>query len=1430
MGTLSACMKETGAIARSRMALKAYVLVVAAIAVSGPVTATNQSTAPVQAIVAGSYPAPHSKLGDHDQLVPYAPLDTSGKAQHPNDVFSSLSGRNSTSQLSQSKAIIIGPVSNAGRCRYPNWIQCVGFDARPIGSLLDFSFKFTVDFNKVHGEGMDIYVRSDVDGARELIFPVSRHLDLCNGWVVNNPYFQYWYCVPETAVNDWIAYKSLGGLSDDLYHRPGRYGANSFEIEVNGVMQGAIPFSLSALSVAKKDGDAQEGLIKKRLPKPLTWKTTDHELREAWVGLEHYSNAEYGPSPFESRVGSPTGAVGASFVPTHGSGYLTLGDKIGVYAVELLLDSTPESWMPINYMFENSPPFAVFTAVAKEGLPAPDHPEAEEENGDESKKDCAKVVADPIDLSTGNVFSEKRLYEQRGDSPLEFTLYYNSLGNKSRITQSLHTTSLDRYVVLPVGDGPAKVRRPDGRTIRFDQVGAAFAPQPHFLERLERSGSGWKFTDANQTIELFDSTGNLLSITDLRGRTITAKYSKGKLVQVSENTAGQTMLFAYDGKGRLSTATMPDGIATQFEYDAYGNLSKYGNQYGYSFPAYDDLDYPYGMTAGVFDYDALGRAISGPEPSSVSPSNDRIDIVYHDDGRRTLTRIRDGESRVTEVALDRINGRGFPVEFQGPAYSECGLADGAREFDAAMNITASTQWGVRTEYGEFDAKRQPGLVTTGATTGLAQSVEIEYDPRFIGKPTKITSPSVFAGGRMIASIVYDDKGNITEQRVDGFRPDGTPVSRKITAEYAGPWGQITRYDGPRTDATDVTTWTYDSRSKKLVSVTDARGILVRSDMQYNTLGLLGSELTPNGRRVSNVWDSAGLLSERTETGADGARRQTDFGWTDPNGDYKRVLYFVSDQDTFIGQRIQFSTNEKPLGATSFHASNQVNARERVASHSVGLPAGLEAYASYDGAAPSPSNLRTLETVERDAYDRIVSRTSYELSGGAPVARGAIRTTYHPDGTVASVVDADGNTTNYLYDELQRVIREEYSDGSRTLFAYDVHGRTTRVESNTGVVTTFAYDDLGNLLEESSPDRGDIQYQHDSAGNVIAKTDAEGRVTRYAYDAVNALVSIDRTGTAHDVTYIYGGCAQGVGRLCSVRTGEGEIVSYAYDSLGRVVRTEYNTVPIQYAYRSWYLDSWLLNNSQVTKADEITYPSGRIVRFEYGDDARVSSVILKEGGNYRTLVEYVDHQPFGGVTTWANYSRKAGVQSFEFGGARNLSGQPRTWRVNAGQTEMLGYDERGLLVTQDNGSDASVFDFDSVGRLIGTAGSLGTRAYGYDLNGNRTTLSSDGVVTPLSYVAGSNRLSSDGAWNYTLSADGSTTRKLDVLGTGQGWRFDYGDNRRMVAAFNLASPSVPVASYRYNGLGQRTQKTAGGKSTRYIYGKEGELLAEVVAAR
>ena len=193
-------------------------------------------------------------------------------------------------------------------------------------------------------------------------------------------------------------------------------------------------------------------------------------------------------------------------------------------------------------------------------------------------------------------------------------------------------------------------------------------------------------------------------------------------------------------------------------------------------------------------------------------------------------------------------------------------------------------------------------------------------------------------------------------------------------------GQITLYDGPRTDVSDITSFSYDSVTGDLTSIGFA-GLGSISISEYDLNGNPGRIIDLNGVEIILTWDVLNRLQTKTLVGAGSA-----------GGDMVTVFTYDS------------------TGALS----------------SVLLPEGNAVALSYD------------------KVGRVVAIDQKATPGAAPGISQKFEYDTEGNLTRVAYHDAQGATTyfkNYSYDEYNRMIREENPDQSYTEYSYGGGGKS-----------------------------------------------------------------------------------------------------------------------------------------------------------------------------------------------------------------------------------------------------------------------------------------------------------------------------------------------------------------------------------------------------
>jgi YD repeat-containing protein len=169
-----------------------------------------------------------------------------------------------------------------------------------------------------------------------------------------------------------------------------------------------------------------------------------------------------------------------------------------------------------------------------------------------------------------------------------------------------------------------------------------------------------------------------------------------------------------------------------------------------------------------------------------------------------------------------------------------------------------------------------------------------------------------------------------------------------------------------------------------------------------------------------------------------------------------------------------------------------------------------AYAGAVYAPAAPANANVTLTVD-SGY------TNWTLT----FQNGEQRIFNYLSGSLTSIIDRNGNTTQLTYDSLNRLVTVTDPGGRHLYFGYAA-SLITSVTSDVGISLSYSYDGNGRLTQVTKPDSTTISYVYDSNSMITSVKDSNGVVLEsHTYDLCGRGLTGSRAGGVEAVSVTYG---------------------------------------------------------------------------------------------------------------------------------------------------------------------------------------------------------------------------------------------------------------------------------------------------------------------
>ena len=808
--------------------------------------------------------------------------------------------------------------------------------------------------------------------------------------------------------------------------------------------------------------------------------------------------------------------------------------------------------------------------------------------------------------------------------------------------------------------------------------------------------------------------------------------------------------------------------------------------------------YTYGKQAANGLDIATSTSLAGNVQTFSTQMNAAGDVTFTNPKGKTTTfdiEIKEGRKRVVLVqgaATQNSLGAAVSASYIAPV----GMAKGWVYSETLRN-------GSKTDFTR-DAR---GLILTKTedAAGLTPKITTYTWTTALRLPLTRTTTS------LRETFVYTTKGLLTSYSQKDMLV-GSPTNGQIRTWTYGyttltnGLQVLTTVNGPGLTANginDVTTYTYNSVGA-LETVTDAIGlvttVIARNDQGQPTIveepnknrwtfsydqmgrvvtsGMAGPGLTP--LLYSFNYDIAGQLTSYTNTRGKTWTFSYDLAKqlskaTAPNGDSTNFTYDVAGNVT----RTEYKNGTGPV---AFWEEAQFDELGRVLK-TIGAQ-GQQWNFSHDKEDNLTGEIDPLNNASTSSFDALNRMTG--------------------------MVDRENYTSGQTFNPADQLI--EYTDPRQ-------------------IKTNFVYNGFGEVISEVSADRGSISYTYDQRGLVTSRTDGRGVTVNYAYDNGGRLALIDYpAGGISDVTFTYDQIFLG-GAVDANKGSVGRIVDSAVTtSFERTPQAAQNVLTTTALYPNSRTYSVMEEYDFEGNLTGLTYPSGKKITYDIGDDNEITAVKLTDASVLTTLVGWITYKPNGPMASMT-YGDGA-TQTRTYDNSYRLTGITDIKGAISLRNMTYGYETRDNLTAVTDTllpANSETYAYTPRESLTSATGPYGQMAFTYDGVGNRVTYGVNpgaGLVTDTyAYPATSNRLST-----ISLGAGGNRAFTYDAAGnvtfddrTGGGYGYTYDAAGRM-ATFSING--ILQANYKYDFAGRQVvRELSGGAVIHSVFDADGNRIAE-----
>lgn len=921
------------------------------------------------------------------------------------------------------------------------------------------------------------------------------------------------------------------------------------------------------------------------------------------------------------------------------------------------------------------------------------------------------------------------------------------------------------------------------------------------------SGMQWPTTAST-----FDTYGNPLTLTDARGNvtyfSYSASYQNAYLTNETRRDGSTQITTRYGYNfttGNRLWVYDPRGYNTTYSYDILGRITRVNYPNGVDFMAYtynDSANYVEITNRNGWRtrqiYDKLGR-MSRVERFGVVSAKLRL---YNVDASNVGGFFYKTATTWTQGSVTWNNA---PAT-EGSALGSLGSVsiNSWYEVDVTPLVTGS---------GVVSLK----VTSTSSDGADYSSKEGANPPQLVVTVTNHPQTQVLTFTPTEDAYIRADQPNTNFGSATTLQVDNSPVKNfllKFSVTGVGSYSnETTTYDwqnkvAAQVDATgNVTTYQYDYQGR-LTSTTKPNGEIVRQF--YNDTASWVRYTDEDNNYRCNLYDRAGRFTSVVEYAESDCKARPltsqyystsySYDWAGnlrklTTAEYNWALNpgfetgnFGSWSQTGMIIRADYVHSGGYSAAPSYNPSNGIySAFTLQQNFSASVPgsqirsvqlwyrwglSGDSAYVLYSDGGSSQTPLPfvsswTLKSLPYDTSKQIIGIKVVRPSGQTTnivlddfVVNTSKTTNYSYDNLnrLTSAFFPDGTTMSYNYDNNSNIVKKIDQGGVKTLYSYDSLNRVKNVTYCGSTITSssYTYDKNGNLLTLQNQN-ATLTYTYDSRNRPLTEKYEANLATRLVVDlgcsgsggTWNTFGGISKTYT---VSYAYNGELLDTITYPTV-TITNIALKYSYDGLGRVSEVKSGTT--SYAKFTYFRNDPLKS---------VVFGNGLVGNYTYDRLARPSTILLKDGAATRMSLTY-------------GYNRTGTVAT--------VAGSVNSVTVN----EQYSYDPLRRLVNA----------------TVTSQGTSTTLWYEYDTLGNRMKQSQNGIITRYNYTYTKNQLVRSTSTStpstivaYSYEANGNLKgQNVTTSGTVK-WVYGWDGSNRLL---KVTKDGVTKGIYAYDGLGR-----------------------------